>query len=269
MSRISMNCFSQALAVGVSIELVYPADSAGQIGVPAPEDAEPPAVLYLLHGLSDDHSAWLRYTSIERYARRYNLAVVMPAVNRSFYRDMAFGPSYWTFVSEELPAIVRRTFHVSSDPQRTFIAGLSMGGYGALIHALTYPERYAAAASFSGVMDLAARFDAEPEDEQAARRFRHERRLVFGDVATVEGSEHDLFALASRLAERNGSAPALYLTCGTEDGLFAGNERFHEHLTAVGIDHTFHTEPGDHEWSLWDRHIDQFLRFLESEQLLS
>lgn len=269
MSRISMNCFSQALAVGVSLELVYPADSAGQIGVASPEETEPPAVLYLLHGLSDDHTAWHRYTSIERYARRYNLAVVMPAVNRSFYRDMAFGPSYWTFVSDELPAIVRKTFHVSHSPQRTFIAGLSMGGYGALIHSLTYPERFAAAASFSGVMDIAGRFDSVPEDDDAARRFLHERRLVFGDVSTIKDSEHDLFACASRLAAGNGSIPVLYLTCGTEDRLYPGNQRFHEHLTAVGVEHTFHTEPGDHEWSLWDRHIDQFLRFLETGQLLS
>ncbi len=269
MSRISMNCFSQSLAVGISLELVYPADSSGQIGIPAPEDSRLPAVLYLLHGLSDDHTAWLRYTSIERYARRYNLAVVMPAVNRSFYRDMAFGPAYSTFIGEELPAIIQKTFCVSSAPERTFIAGLSMGGYGALVHALTHPERFAAAASFSGVLDLATRFLAEPDDPQAARRFREERRLIFGDSDSLSGTAHDLFALSARLAGGRGDSPALYITCGTEDFLFDGNERFHNHLESIEIDHTYHTEPGEHDWSLWDRHIDQFLFYLEGKSLLS
>jgi putative tributyrin esterase len=110
--------------------------------------------LYLLHGHSDDHSAWQRYTSIERYAEDLHLAVVMPAVHMSFYNDMAHGWKYWQFISEEVPALARDMFSLSSARKDNFVAGLSMGGYGALKMALTHPDRFAAAASLSGALDL-------------------------------------------------------------------------------------------------------------------
>jgi pimeloyl-ACP methyl ester carboxylesterase len=97
---------------------------------------EPLPTLYLLHGLSDDHTGWMRQTAIARYASRYAVAVVMPAVNRSFYTDMAHGPRYWSFVSEELPDVMETYFPLSKTREGRFAAGLSMGGYGALHGAL-------------------------------------------------------------------------------------------------------------------------------------
>ena len=138
-------------------------------------DGDPP-VLYLLHGLSDDDTIWLRRTSIERYVAPLGLAVVMPQVHRSFYTDEAYGGRYWTFLSEELPALVGSLFRVSSRREDTFVAGLSMGGYGALKWALRQPERFAAAASLSGAVHVAGlrtRRD-RPEDPRLLER-------VFGD----------------------------------------------------------------------------------------
>src|SRR4030095_9153077 len=100
--------------------------------------------LYLLHGHSDDHTAWMRVTSIERYVEGLNLAVVMPAVHLSFYTDMVHGGKYWQFISEEVPAIVRDMFPLSAERKDNFVAGLSMGGYGAFKLALTHPDRFAA-----------------------------------------------------------------------------------------------------------------------------
>jgi S-formylglutathione hydrolase FrmB len=97
-------------------------------------------VLYLLHGLSDDDTAWLRRTSIERYVSELGLAVVMPQVHRSFYSDELHGLRYWTFLSDELPQLVDSFFHVSTRREDTFVAGLSMGGYGALKWALRQPS---------------------------------------------------------------------------------------------------------------------------------
>ena len=110
--------------------------------------------LYLLHGLTDDCTGWTRYTAVERYARERGIAVVLPEVQRSFYTDMVYGLSYFTYVSEELPAVCRRMFGLGAAREQNYIFGLSMGGYGAMKCALTYPERYAGAASFSGVADL-------------------------------------------------------------------------------------------------------------------
>ena len=115
---------SEVLALSLGMNIILPEH-------PTAWD-EPPAVLYLLHGLTDDHTIWSRRTSIERYASDYPLVIVMPDVYKSFYCDMAHGSDYWKFVSEELPMFINRWFNVSSDPAKTFVAGLSMGGYGAM-----------------------------------------------------------------------------------------------------------------------------------------
>src|SRR6476619_7886720 len=127
--------------------VILPQSTAGQIGMTGSESTGETPVLYLLHGLSDDDTIWLRRTSIERYVAALGLAVVMPQVHRSFYTDEAYGNRYWTYLSEELPEIVHGFFRLSRRREDTFVAGLSMGGYGALKWALRDPGRFAAAAS--------------------------------------------------------------------------------------------------------------------------
>jgi S-formylglutathione hydrolase FrmB len=204
-------------------------------------------VLYLLHGLSDDHTAWHRYTAIGRYAEAAGLAVVMPAVHRSFYTNEAHGHRYWDFVSKELPSVVRSFFRVSDRAEDTFVAGLSMGGYGALRLALTFPERYAAAASLSGGLDLRTLLH-EPERSDLLER-------VFGGAV---GDADDLFTLLPRAA----SVPPLHLSCGTEDVLLPGTQRFARAAAAAGVDVTLDLRPGDHEWSLWDSVIEDVIAWL-------
>jgi putative tributyrin esterase len=227
--------------------VVLPQRTEAQIGVDGGGDNEPPPLLYLLHGLSDDHTAWSRYTAIGRYAEAAGLAVVMPAVHRSFYTDEAHGHRYWEFVSEELPGIVQSFFRVSDRPEETFVAGLSMGGYGALKLALTHPDRYAAAASLSGGLDLRTVL-LKPERAGLLER-------VFGGA--VE-DDQDVFTLLARAT----GVPPLYLGCGTEDVLLPGTEKFAAAATAAGVDVTLDLRPGDHEWSLWDDVIQDVITWL-------
>src|SRR5687767_12589242 len=146
MAFFDCHFFSDTLAMTVSAHVLIPQESTRQIGLESgPARSSYPA-LYLLHGLSDDHTIWLRRTSIERYAAAKNLAVIMPAVARSFYQDMVSGPKYWTFVSEELPALIEQFFPISPEREDRFAAGLSMGGYGAFRLGLLKPERYSAVA---------------------------------------------------------------------------------------------------------------------------
>ncbi len=159
-------------------------------------------MLYLLHGLSDDSSAWLRYTSIERYAAPLGLAVVLPQVQRSFYSDEVHGARYWTFLSEELPSVVQSFFRVSARREDTFVAGLSMGGYGALKWALHHPDRFAAAASLSGALDVVG-LSRQPDRRDLFAR-------VYGDTV---GPHDDLFALLD--GTDPSAAPPLYVGCGT------------------------------------------------------
>ena len=143
MALIHCHFASEVLGLNRSMDVILPHDLP-----PRKAAGRKAPVLWLLHGLSDDHTAWQRRTSIERYASERGLAVVMPSVDRGFYTDMAAGPRWWTHVSEELPRLVAAMFPVSARREETFVAGLSMGGYGAFKLALRQPRRFAAAASW-------------------------------------------------------------------------------------------------------------------------
>lgn len=209
--------------------------------------------LWLLHGLSDDHTVWQRRTSIERYASAYPLAIVMPAVHRSFYADMEAGYRYWTFISEELPQLMRTYFRLSAHREDNFVAGLSMGGYGAFKLALNLPDRYAAAASLSGVMDICARWYM---DKRAA-----DMQLVFGP-AGPQGGNGDLFHVARQRMAEGQPLPKLFQCCGTEDFLYPDNLRFHDFARDIGLPVQYHESAGAHTWSYWDARIQDVLKWL-------
>jgi putative tributyrin esterase len=216
--------------------------------------------LYLLHGYSDDHTAWQRWTSIERHAEGLNLAVVMPAVHLSFYNDMAHGGNYWQFISEEVPALVRDMFPLSSERKDNYVAGLSMGGYGAFKLALTHPERFAAAASLSGAVDLNEVVRVKKNDPEN-KAWLAEMRTVFGDLSKVPGSKHDLFALARKVA-KSPVKPRLYQCCGTADELYPQNLRFRDAMRKLSLDLTYEEGPGEHNWAYWDKMIQNVLAWM-------
>src|SRR3954454_13731935 len=128
MALLRCDFFSDVLGLSTSMTAILPQSTSAQIGMSGSVGGGLPPVLYLLHGLSDDDTTWLRRTSVERYVAPLGLAVVMPQVHRSFYTDQAHGGRYWTFLSEELPAVVNSFFTVSDRREDTFVAGLSMGG---------------------------------------------------------------------------------------------------------------------------------------------
>ncbi len=256
MALVRCDFFSEVLEVGTSMTVLLPQAGEAQIGVATGtvgQDRDGFPVLYLLHGLSDDSSAWLRYTSIERYAAPLGLAVVMPQVQRSFYADEAHGARYWTFLSEELPTVVRSFFRVSERREDTFAAGLSMGGYGALKWALSRPEQFAAAASLSGALDLEALFRRPNRDDLFGRVFDRVLR-----------PEDDLFGLLARADVDD--LPSLYVGCGTEDLIHPGNVRFVDAATPAGVDVQVDFRAGGHEWGLWDAMIRDVLDWLPLER---
>lgn len=208
-------------------------------------------VLYLLHGLSDDHNAWLVRTSIEMYVLTKKIAVIMPEVQKSFYLDMYYGDDYYSYISSELPEIAGKFFPV--DLEQQYVAGLSMGGYGALKVALCNPDKYKAVGSFSGVTDMAS-YVADFRERNHDFYVR-----LFGPDLRVKDTSNDLFYVVKNL---KGKVPSVYLSCGTEDFLYSYNVRFRELCTERGIPLKYHEEPASHTWSFWDRQIKSFLDFI-------
>ncbi len=250
MAHLRCDFFSDALGLSTSMTVILPQPTEGQIGMTGAATDAPPPVLYLLHGLSDDDTIWLRRTSIERYVADLGLAVVMPQVHRSFYLDGTHTGAYWQFISEELPAIVQRFFRVSDAREDTFIAGLSMGGYGAMLSALRQPERFAAAASLSGALDVA--------HLQAGDDFG-----VFAHLADAPLAGTDACLLTLMVRADPAAVPPLYLRCGTADVLYGDNETFVAKAAETGLNLTSGFDPGDdHEWGYWDRTIQDVLAWL-------
>jgi Predicted esterase len=260
MALIDVHAFSDALGMQVAFHVLLPQPVTREIGVSGSEHRARYPVLWLLHGLSDDHTTWLRRTSIERYAATRNLAIVMPAGGRSFYQDMASGANYWTFLTEELPALCRAWFPMSDAREDNFVAGLSMGGYGAIRMALAKPDRYAAGASLSGALDLNTFLREASEDGSPIKRA--EWAAIFGAELRTAGTDADLYFLAERVAAGTGPTPKLFVSCGTDDPLIGDSRAFHRHLIDVGLGHTYEEHPGDHEWDYWDTHIQRVIEWL-------
>lgn len=210
-------------------------------------------VIWLLHGLGDNCTGWSRLTSVERYARTYGAAVIMPEVQRSFYTDMVMGPKYLSYLTDELPAQCRRVFGLSGDREKNFVMGLSMGGYGAMKLALLRPERFGGCAAFSAVTELAPKSSGGPFSES-------EFRGIFGGELEKLPEQELSFLLEKRRPEE---LPPFFLTCGQQDSLFPENCRFAGKLAEAGAEAEFHQWPGDHTWDFWDASLAMAMeRFL-------
>lgn len=256
MALVQIGFHSDVLGKAQNACVVLPASNSSLIGMRTGRENVFPS-LWLLHGLSDDHSIWMRRTSVERYASEYGVAVVMPSAEKSWYCDMKYGDRYFTYITEELPDIMRGFFRGMSDRREyNCIAGLSMGGYGALKAALTFPGKYRYAASFSGALDIAGYV-----------RGKHEAKepywySVLGEFDKVPGGKDDLFAVAERAFQKKElgeKLPEIYMWCGTSDRLFGANLRFKEKLESLGIENTWSESEGDHEWSCWDRQLEKVM----------
>jgi putative tributyrin esterase len=249
--------FSDVLGLGTSMTVILPQRTSTRVGVTGATRDTPPPTLYLLHGLSDDDTIWLRHTSIERYVAPLGLAVVMPQAHRSFYADEHQGSRYWTFLSAELPELVGSFFRLSDRREDTYVAGLSMGGYGALKWALRQPGRFAAAASLSGALDL-ARIQRETTDPDDPRQLRR----VFGPDP-IAGTDNDLLSLLDQIDPATTPVPRLYVCCGTDDPLYGDSLTFENACRGKGIGVTARYEPAGHEWGYWDAKIRDVLDWLE------
>ena len=253
---LEVNFFAETLNLQTQMNVILPQRVGWWRDLPKGDGTCP--VLYLLHGMSDDHTAWCRRTSIERYAEEKNIAVIMPAGDLGWYTDMKYGYAYYTFLTEELPVICHNFFPMlSTEREKTYIGGLSMGGYGALKFALNKADRYAYAGVFSGAVDAyeEIRKETYPPEELALYND------IFGTDEEFLGSINDLPAMVKKHASDEVKTK-IYMSIGLSDWLLPMNRRVSALLSENGYDVTYSEVPGDHEWAVWDSEVRKFLAWL-------
>ncbi|MGE5558442.1 MAG: alpha/beta hydrolase [Bacillota bacterium] len=255
MALIQCDFFSDVLGMSMSMNVILPQETHNQIGMRGKAGQTRFPTLYLLHGLSDDHTTWCRRTSIERYVSPLGMAVVMPNVHKSFYTNMAQGDRYWDYISEEIPALARSFFPLSERREDNFAGGLSMGGYGAMKLGLLCPDRFAAVASLSGALDVADFRNHQPELYDK----------IFGNQ-TVYGTENDLFFLLEKAVKEKVDLPYIYFCSGTEDFLYQTNVSFRKHAQSLNVKYSYEEGPGEHNWEYWDMMIRRVLAWLPLEK---
>lgn len=246
MARFETKFISYILKRSVEMTVVIPTatipEAMGLSGQKAAHTVkEKYPVLYLLHGMGNSHSDWCSYANVELFAEEQNIAVVMISGENKFYRTEEGGDDFFRFVSEEVPEFVTNLFPVSDRSENTYIAGLSMGGYGALIHGLNHPERFAAIGAFSGAVDVGS------EEEKAK----------------FAGGPYDIRHLVEKLAAERVKVPPIYLACGEEDMLYQINVDLKDSLAACGMEAKWVSVPGyTHEWRFWNLQIEKFLEWI-------
>jgi putative tributyrin esterase len=216
--------------------------------------------LYLLHGLTGDYLDWSTRTELARIARGLSIVIVMPDGENSWYVNAADkGPRFEDYIAVDLVTDVERKYRVIRSRYGRAIAGLSMGGYGALRIALKRPNVFAAAGGFSSALGVADPKFAEAMTGSLAA-YRAEIARIFGAAGSETRTANDIFAIAG--SAKPDTAPALYVDCGTSDGLLASNRELVAILQKRGFTYEYHEVPGAHTWDYWNRRLEVFLPWL-------
>ena len=256
MAKTVTNFYSYVLNRAVDITVVIPSVTCPEsLGfAPYKPSHVLPAkfpVVYLLHGFGNNHAQWTGYTNVEMYAEERRIAIVNLSAENKAYSKIG-GDDFYKFVSDELKEFVTNYFPISKDPKENYIAGLSMGGYGAYLHGLTHPEAFRAIGAFSAGVDVNPLSLANP-----------------GSKETME-ERKDLHAIAKELKESGKVFPKIYAACGDKDFLLDSNRAFVQELKDLGADVTYvEVEGYGHEWRFWDQQVEAFLDWIEREDTYS
>lgn len=219
------------------------------------EKVEPFKTLYLLHGWNDAFDAWINNTRIVELATKYNIAVIMPSGENSFYVDLENGSYYGQYIGEEFVRITRGMFNLSHEFESTWIAGLSMGGYGALRNGLYYNRTFSKIGALSSKILQSQERDHDLTEEN---RMNQAIQFIIGAETYKDmDQDKDIFSLV-----KQESIPELFIACGTEDFIYGESLNLHNLLDELKIDHIYKESPGDHSWSFWDDYIEQVIEWM-------
>ncbi len=269
MAVIKMNFLSKYLGMQTNLTICMPTFTHRDFVDQKPDFYKPGIkyqTLYLLHGGAGDDSDYVNLTNIVRYADEHKIAVVMPCDYNHFYTDDPTGPRYWKYVSQELPALCQAYFPLSDKPADNFVAGLSMGGRGAMKMGVMNPERFAAVLCMSGASFSPAAVKnfgknwrkVDPADPDLMPMIPLEK--ILGDLDQFKGSPNDVYHQARLNVEQGKKLPRFFFTVGDKDFALEGVEEAAAYLKSLGYDTFYECVPGyEHEWDFWDLSLKKAL----------
>lgn len=250
MANITAKFFSNSLNRKITFEMYIPNDEPCESG-------EKMRTLFLLHGYTEEAHNWVP----EELAKKYNFAVVVPNGENSFWLDgLSTGHKYCTFVGDELVKFVRRTFGLAISADETYIMGLSMGGFGALHTALTYPENFGKTAAMSSALIVHEIAHLKSGENNGVANYDYYREC-FGELETAEERDSNPEVLAKKLNE-SGRLPEIFMSCGTEDFLLENNRAFHNYLKSIDAPHVYLESKGAHDMTFWSEYTEKFVQMM-------
>ncbi|QVK17547.1 acetylesterase [Mycoplasmatota bacterium] len=256
MAVLDVNYYSNSLMRQVTYKAIIPTEGMKSNGNKSFK------TLYLLHGVMGDYTNWITRTRVGQLAAQHGVAVIMPSGDNSFYVDQENSTNnYGDFIGRELVEETRKLFPLSTKREDTFIAGLSMGGYGAIRNGLKYQETFGSIAGLSSAIIMDQVVASTDENEWIFKK-RSYYKTIFGDLSKLKGSDKDLEALIKNIKEKNQIMPRIYLACGTEDYLIENNRNYRDFLIKENVEHTYVESSGIHDWKFWDEYIEKVLIWL-------
>ena len=265
MAAIEVNFYSNSLMRTATVNVIIPTDKRTDLGQLAAPEKFP--VLYLLHGILGNYTDWISGTTVQSLADQYDLCVVMPSGDNKFYVDSSkTGDRYGKFISEELPDFIERTFPVYRDREHSFIAGLSMGGFGACVNGLKHPEKFSCIGLFSAALIKDNILKSRNQNVQdLLTRKNYETIFDLDDAKEFEGSVNDYDQLAENLKDAE-NKPLIWMACGTQDSLHKADAAFAKKLKKLGLEVTWSEWKGKHDWIFWQECIMKFIPWLPIEK---
>lgn len=259
MAFMQVNFSSETLKRKVPMTVILPADK--PLGTGGTDRQQPFRTMYLLHGLLGNCMDWALQTNIQILAMEKNLAVIMPSGDNSFYVDSPVpNNDYGAFIGEELVSVTRRMFPLSRRREDTFIAGLSMGGFGALRNGLKYHETFGYIVALSSALNI---FEIPAEDPERCL-FRED--ACFGDLEQARKTDKNprvaLENLRAASADSSVKKPKIYMACGLQDSLLGVNRIFRDLLRENHMDVTYEETEGMHNWAFWDSQLPKIMKWL-------
>lgn len=262
MALFQVDFYSKALSKNTCFHVVLPNDAIPVMVADNECYKRNMKTLYLLHGYSGASKDWLLGSQIQEMAVKYNMAVVMPSGDNSFYLDgKGTGKAYCEFVGQELVEYVTKTFGLSENREDTYIGGLSMGGFGAIHTGLAYPNTFGKIAALSSAL-IVHQIANLKEDFKDAIADYYYYTSVFGDLEKLDESVNNPEYLIRKLKEEKQTIPSIYMACGSEDFLIENNRAFHKFLRSENIVVQYTESPGVHNWDFWNQYLEPSIQWL-------